>query len=450
MGRDISLLVAVAFVGRPLMGVHDEGIQFAVTDVETTGLAPERGDRIVEIAVIRVDAHGHVLDEYVTLLNPQRDLGRTDIHGVWARDVREAPRFEDVAGDIASRLSGAVFVAHNASFDARFIKAEFRRLGHKVSVMPRLCTMRLSTTVEPQLPSRKLHSLCEHFGLSAKNGHQAYDDARATAALLQECFRRSGHEPQSLIDMLRTTPEPSKPTDWPSLPITGRSLRRSEVNRGADGQLNFIPNLVARLPAIGETTPAVADYLDVLDRVLEDRRVTSEEGMVLLDTACELGLLQEQVRAAHNTYLKELVCIALSDGVLSDSEQRDLHEVRSLLGIDADVLSKLLSDAATAGSRPSVREPSSDASAASLVGKSVCITGTLNCRIGGQPISRAQAESLARGRGVEVMPRVTKRLDFLVVADPDSMSSKARKAREYGVRLLAEPVFWQRLGIQVE
>jgi len=56
----------------------------------------------------------------------------------------------------------------------------------------------------------------------------------------------------------------------------------------------------------------------------------------------------------------------------------------------------------------------------------------------------------AAAAGLVVAPRVTKALDVLVVADPDSLSSKARKAREYGTRIMAEAVFWQAIGVSVE
>ena len=75
-----------------------------------------------------------------------------------------------------------------------------------------------------------------------------------------------------------------------------------------------------------------------------------------------------------------------------------------------------------------------------------CLAGWL----GGEPITRAQAEQLAAAAGLVVAPRVTKALDLLVVADPDSLSSKARKAREYGTRIMAEAVFWQAIGAPVE
>lgn len=88
--------------------------EFAVVDVETTGLFPERHDRIIEIAIVRVDSRGETIDEYVTLVNPLRDIGPTHIHGITARDVCNAPDFSEIGGDVMHRLAGSVFVGHNA------------------------------------------------------------------------------------------------------------------------------------------------------------------------------------------------------------------------------------------------------------------------------------------------------------------------------------------------
>src|SRR6185295_16860142 len=108
---------------------------------ETTGFSPWLHDRIVEVAVVRIDPARGILDEYVTLVNPERDIGRTDIHGICASDVRDAPRWQDVAGDVGARLQGTVMAAHNLRFDLGFITAEFTRAGIAIPTqLPGLCT----------------------------------------------------------------------------------------------------------------------------------------------------------------------------------------------------------------------------------------------------------------------------------------------------------------------
>src|SRR3954452_4665833 len=90
--------------------------QWAVVDVETTGLHPVR-DRIVELAIIRLDEDGDTKDEWTTLVDPGISIRDSRIHGITSADVRGAPRFPDVIGEVLSRFAGHVLVAHNAPFD---------------------------------------------------------------------------------------------------------------------------------------------------------------------------------------------------------------------------------------------------------------------------------------------------------------------------------------------
>jgi DNA polymerase-3 subunit epsilon len=69
-----------------------------------------------------------------------------------------------------------------------------------------------------------------------------------------------------------------------------------------------------------------------------------------------------------------------------------------------------------------------------------------NAEFNGQRITREMMTALAEEKGMSVKNNVTKSLDMLVCADPDSMSSKAKKAREYGIRIMAEPTFMATLG----
>ncbi|MCY4104687.1 MAG: exonuclease domain-containing protein [bacterium] len=100
--------------------------RFAVLDTETTGFA--RSDRIVEIALLTVVA-GEVVDEFDTLVQPGRDPGPVHVHGITPAMLQAAPRFADLARDIAARLNGSVIVAHNIHFDLRMLRGEFERIG---------------------------------------------------------------------------------------------------------------------------------------------------------------------------------------------------------------------------------------------------------------------------------------------------------------------------------
>ena len=111
-------------------------IGFAVVDVETTGLYPST-DRIVEVAVVHLDANAEITGEFCTLINPGRDVGPTHYHGITAADVHNAPTFAAAAESVWQLLAGRVLVAHNVAFDARFLDAEFNRCG--VEPAPSAC-----------------------------------------------------------------------------------------------------------------------------------------------------------------------------------------------------------------------------------------------------------------------------------------------------------------------
>ncbi|RKT51781.1 exonuclease domain-containing protein [Saccharothrix australiensis] len=160
---------------------------YAVVDVETTGFAAGRSDRIVEVAVVHVDELGRRTGEWCTLLNPGRDLGPQHVHRISAADVWDAPTFARAAGALARRLAGRVLVAHNLGFDARFLAAEFGRLGVDLA-LDGLCTMRLAARYLPGR-GRSLRECCAAAGVALDDAHSALHDARATAGLLAHYLR---------------------------------------------------------------------------------------------------------------------------------------------------------------------------------------------------------------------------------------------------------------------
>lgn len=161
-------------------------LEYAIVDVETTGGSWTYGHRVTEIAAVRVRGDGTVVDEYRSLINPERPIPSyiTALTNISWDMVRDAPRFAEVAPDVARVLSGAVFVAHNASFDWRFVGAELQRAGVPLSGRT-LCTVRMARKLVPELRSRSLDSLIYFFNIPIEARHRAYGDARATAELFR-------------------------------------------------------------------------------------------------------------------------------------------------------------------------------------------------------------------------------------------------------------------------
>jgi DNA polymerase III epsilon subunit family exonuclease len=173
--------VVPAGTGSPLL----EECTFAVVDVETTGGRPSRGDRIVELAVALVRGGGIEL-AYETLINPGCPMPPfvMGLTGITDGMLRDRPVFAEVAADVLAVLGGRVFVAHNARFDWAFVSAELKRTCDRVLWGPRLCTVRLTRRLVPELRARGLDQVTQYFGITVTQRHRAAGDALATATLL--------------------------------------------------------------------------------------------------------------------------------------------------------------------------------------------------------------------------------------------------------------------------
>lgn len=162
-------------------------LSFVVVDVETTGGRPDTGDRITEIAAVTVKG-GEVTDVFETLVNPERSIPPfiTRLTNISWEMVRDKAPFRDVCADVLRALDGHVFVAHNASFDWRFVSAEVARATGTELTGRRLCTVRLARRLLPQLRSRSLDWVARHYGVEIPHGmrHRAAGDALATAHCL--------------------------------------------------------------------------------------------------------------------------------------------------------------------------------------------------------------------------------------------------------------------------
>lgn len=175
-----SMDPSLAPLGDPLSEVG-----FAVVDVETTGGGVAHGHRITEIAVVEVRG-GSVVDEWQTLVNPGRRIppGVTALTGITDAMVAGAPLFEDIAEEVARRLEGKVFVAHNVAFDWAFVSGELLRTAGEAPDPVRLCTIRMVRRLVPELRHRNLDVVSRHFGVQVLGRHRAYGDALATARVL--------------------------------------------------------------------------------------------------------------------------------------------------------------------------------------------------------------------------------------------------------------------------
>src|SRR5829696_6127249 len=124
--------------------------RFAVVDIETSGLSLRR-HRILQVAVVTVD-DGVIVDEWSSLVKlrwPWQRVGPRAVHGIDRHMLRTAPDRLQVLQELAGRLDGTVFTAHNAAFDWSFIERAARRERITLPQIQRLCTLRMSRRLDP-------------------------------------------------------------------------------------------------------------------------------------------------------------------------------------------------------------------------------------------------------------------------------------------------------------
>lgn len=158
--------------------------RIACVDLETTGGHAAR-DRVIEAGIVLLE-DGEPVEEYATLVNPGTRIPYAiqQFTGITEAMVADAPPFEAVAGAIAERLEGRLFVAHNARFDYGFLRSEFRRLGQRLRA-PVLCTVRLSRALSPAERGHSLDAVMQRHGISCDARHRALGDAKVLAEFLR-------------------------------------------------------------------------------------------------------------------------------------------------------------------------------------------------------------------------------------------------------------------------
>ena len=166
------------------MSVYDRPL--VMLDFETTGLSPEMGDRITEVAALRI-VGGEVKERYVSLVNCGVRIPSfiTQLTGITQEMVDGAPPAHQVVPELLDFIGGDVLSAHNASFDEKFLKAEGARFGRATSHTGLVCSLKLSRRLFPGLASYKLGLLSRQLGIEFRGtAHRAEADAEVAADVL--------------------------------------------------------------------------------------------------------------------------------------------------------------------------------------------------------------------------------------------------------------------------
>jgi DNA polymerase-3 subunit epsilon len=222
-----------------------------ILDTETTGLDPQQGHRIIELAGLEIvdrRATGRTIQFHV---DPEReiDYGATEVHGRTWDDLRGKPKFRDIAADFLDFARGAEWIIHNAPFDVAFLDAELELAGHGDchSTYAKLTdTLALAREMFPG-KRNSLDALCDRFGID--NAHRTLHGALLDAQLLAEVWLAMTRGQESLtIDLAASLPR-----------VAGE--RAGEV-----GPWNVVPHRPVKViqPSTQEEA-AHRDYLVALD-----------------------------------------------------------------------------------------------------------------------------------------------------------------------------------------
>lgn len=299
----------------------------AILDLETTGLTPGV-DRVVEIGVVRLDPGREprlVLD---TLVNPLRPVAATEIHGITDDDVKEAPPFFEIAGDLVAALDGCVIAAYNVYFDMGFLNAEFIRAGIRHEA-PHVCLMYFRPLLGIGRRCR-LEVACLEHNIPYHSSHMAATDARASAELLRvylDACKEAGVETfadlacrakYKYLSSLGMDPFPA-PSVWglvPSGHVCSRCVSQST-------------------PRVADERAALRSYWDLLATLIADLHISDEELTEAEAEKARLGLKPEQVRMLHARAFASIITRFCEDKWLDDAEAlklKHLHRCLSRLG----------------------------------------------------------------------------------------------------------------------
>lgn len=170
-----------------------------VIDTETTGLSPDEGHRIVELAAIEINGWEITQNRIHRYFNPEReiDAGAAAVHGLTLERLKDEPTFDDFAYEFAEFIRDAELIIHNAPFDLGFLNAELEQTG--LPLVESICKKVTDTLLiaREQNPGRKntLNDLCERYEIdySQRTLHGAMLDAELLAEAYLKMVKRVLH-----------------------------------------------------------------------------------------------------------------------------------------------------------------------------------------------------------------------------------------------------------------
>ena len=180
-----------------VLPLHDAPLAFL--DVETTGLNPDWGDRVVEIAVVRARGLSEVT-RFVSLVNPCRRLSpeAMRVNGITPSMVADAPVFSDLLDQLLPLLEDVVLVCHNVPFDLAFLEAELRKSDVPVWDGVALDTLAFARR-RYQFRRNNLSAIARELNIRSTGAHRALADALTTQAIFRRFAGRLRRQGRPLV-----------------------------------------------------------------------------------------------------------------------------------------------------------------------------------------------------------------------------------------------------------
>lgn len=242
------------------VGKRPSDIPITILDVETTGLLPGMGHRVVEVGAVRLE-NWQVVAELSSLINPQRkmDAQASAVNQIYDVDLADKPPFHEVAGELLALTEGALLVAHNAAFDAGFLAMEFyiSRFMAPTAVFPQrplpnpwLCTLELARS-HFNFGRNNLGEVARRLNVPVSVSHRALNDVYTTAEILKKMIGRLDKRRAGTVDDLLyaqghpiyapTLPDVVLPGAIEEALQNGRPLRILYRNGGRDTDRTITP-----------------------------------------------------------------------------------------------------------------------------------------------------------------------------------------------------------------
>ena len=198
--------------------MHNNADSLIVLDFETSGLSPDNGDRAIEIGAVKIE-HGIITDKFQSLMNPGFRVNSfiENYTGITNQMLQNAPSCHEVMLDFATFIGSNNLLAHNASFDQKFLDAEFEHINQRYSG-EFACSLLVSRRININAPNHQLGTLVNYKNIASDGSfHRALFDAKMTAKLwlsMLEDIQRQINQSQvsfDLIQKIAKTPKKNVP-----------------------------------------------------------------------------------------------------------------------------------------------------------------------------------------------------------------------------------------------